>query len=627
MSFSSLIAPQGQGAPCPEERLKEAIGCYSEALKLKPAYAEAHYNLGCALSEGEELESASACYRRALHLRPHYPEAHNNLGAALRQLGRPGEAIASLRQAIALRPGYAEAHNMLGLALRDLGFLDEALASYRQAVHLNPAFAEAHNNLGILLRADGQIEAAADSYRRALDLKPEFAEAAANLGNTLKEMGQMDAALSCYRQELQAAALNLHGIGAWVEECVNLLSIECQPAIFRSEEELSRMRNRIEQVLAGLAQRLEDTDPQKMGERAVMRRAATKITGFYIAYHQQNDRPLMERLSTVLTQLLGILNTPPAHRPGGRHRIRLGIASHFLRNHNAANWAYGWLSHLPKADYEFFTYCFQSESDDLSRRFAALGTHRTLRFDPMAFETVVNVMRADDLDFLMLPDVGMTSVSRILSLHRIARTQFTAWGHPVTTGSTQMDFFLSSDLMEPEGAQAHYSERLLRLPNLALYLDPCQQGLAEPAPRLREDRILYGCLQSLFKYLPRYDDLFPRIALEVPKALFVFLEGKPSYMTAVLRERLQGAFRRFGLDADRFVLFLPRRSSEDFNRLMRSMDVVVDSLGWSGGNTSLAAVRDALPPRYNAGRLHEGQAHIGHPPKDASRRICGCIYR
>jgi predicted O-linked N-acetylglucosamine transferase (SPINDLY family) len=158
-----------------------------------------------------------------------------------------------------------------------------------------------------------------------------------------------------------------------------------------------------------------------------------------------------------------------------------------------------------------------------------------------------------------------------------------------------MDFYLSSDLMEPADGTLHYSEKLIRLPNLALYVEP---GAAPPPPKdfgLPEGRVLYGCLQSLFKYLPRYDDILPRIAAEVPKALFVFIEGMTPHMADITRARLDAAFAKAGLSAAEHILFLPRMSGAEFDALTRRMDVLVDSLGWSGGNTTLGAIEAGIP--------------------------------
>ena len=118
-----------------------------------------------------------------------------------------------------------------------------------------------------------------------------------------------------------------------------------------------------------------------------------------------------------------------------------------------------------------FTYSFEPSTDGLAEKFQALGTHRALTWSRANSQEIIRQMRSDNLDILMLTDVGMTAVSRFISLHRIAPCQFTAWGHPVTTGSPEMDFYLSSDLMEPPEAQDHYTETLVRMPNLALYLE------------------------------------------------------------------------------------------------------------------------------------------------------------
>ena len=77
-------------------------------------------------------------------------------------------------------------------------------------------------------------------------------------------------------------------------------------------------------------------------------------------------------------------------------------------------------------------------------------------------------------------------------------------------------------------AQDHYTERLIRLPNLGGYYDPFDDacGFTQPEPNLACDRqpAVYWCGQSLFKYLPQFDQVFPRIAREVGDCQFVFIQ-------------------------------------------------------------------------------------------------------
>ena len=482
--------------------------------------------------------------------------------------------------------------------LDDLGKHEEALADYDKAIALKPDSFEAHMGRGDTLRNMLRLEEALTCYDQAIALAPEKPILYGVRGSLHGEMGQADEALEDFRQSLNIIAAGHAAAEKVAEDCIKLLSVDKIPAIYSTEAELAATRERVETVLDELVRTHEDHPPLGPDETRVSEQAIRQLTGFYLAYHQRNDRETMRKLSLAATRLLSLPACEMPDRTPRGGRIRVGIASQRLRNHNGANWAYNWFAHLPQGDYAFFTYSFETSKDALAEKFAALGTHRQLTWSRGNPHEVVQQMRSDDLDILMLTDVGMTSISRFLSLHRIAPCQFTAWGHPVTTGSPEMDFYLSSDLMEPEDAQDHYTETLIRMPNLALYLE--DEGEAPP-PASRDDfglpegRVLYGCLQSLFKYLPRYDDLLPRIAAEVPEALFVFLEGKPSYMTEVMRSRLERAFAAQGLDAARHVTFLPRQKPAAFDRLMRTMDVSIDSVGWSGGNTSLKNINFGAP--------------------------------
>ena len=146
---------QPRRRPADQGKLEEAIAEFRTAIRLKPDFAEAHYNLGIALAGQGKLEEAIAEYRAAIRLKPDDAEAHNNLGVALDGQGKLEEAIAEYREAIRLKPDFAEAHSNLGDALADQGKLEEAIAEYRTAIRLKPDDAEAHYNLGIALEARG----------------------------------------------------------------------------------------------------------------------------------------------------------------------------------------------------------------------------------------------------------------------------------------------------------------------------------------------------------------------------------------------------------------------------------------------------------------------------------------
>jgi len=80
---------------------------------------------------------------------------------------------------------------------------------------------------------------------------------------------------------------------------------------------------------------------------------------------------------------------------------------------------------------------------------------------------VAETIRAQAADIVIYPEVGMGTMNYLLTHMRLAPIQIAAWGHPVTTGSQEIDYFLTCEAMVPLNkftAAAHYTERLLMLP-------------------------------------------------------------------------------------------------------------------------------------------------------------------
>src|SRR5206468_11240812 len=111
------------------------------------------------------------------------------------------------------------------------------------------------------------------------------------------------------------------------------------------------------------------------------------------------------------------------------------------------------------------------------------------------------LIRNDALDLLVYPELGMDATAFSLASLRLAPVQCAAWGHPVTTGLPTIDAFFSCAAMEPPDGDAHYSEKLIRLPGIGTrYPMPLAPDDAE---RTRFDlphtAPLLFCPQSLFK--------------------------------------------------------------------------------------------------------------------------------
>jgi tetratricopeptide (TPR) repeat protein len=87
---------------------------YEAAVRLDPAHAEAHNNLGAMLHVAGRLDEAAAHYRRAIELRPENAEARSNLGRLLLLQNKAVEAAAAFDDTLKLQPDSVPA--LTGLA-------------------------------------------------------------------------------------------------------------------------------------------------------------------------------------------------------------------------------------------------------------------------------------------------------------------------------------------------------------------------------------------------------------------------------------------------------------------------------------------------------------------------------
>ncbi|MCG8512370.1 MAG: tetratricopeptide repeat protein [Rhodospirillales bacterium] len=557
------------------DRAEEAVSSFRAAIELEPGLAEAHNNLGITLAESGCLEEAVAAYAKAVELRPGHAAAHNNLAIALHELGRTEDAEAACRQAIALMPAMAEAHNGLANILKFQGRTEEAIGAYGRAIELNPQYAEAHNNLGILLHEQRNLDAAIAASRRAIELMPSLTDAYKNLGYSLQQQGRHRDAAQVYDRALSASA----DPGIAVRRALLL------PLIPQSRDEIRTVRETLDDNLSALLDGdLRVADPNR----------EIGITNFFLAYHGLDDRPFQKKLADFHVKACPDLTWTAPHlsdpQKTGVGRPKIGFVSRYLiDSHTIGKLFGGLIGQIPRDRFE--TILFRP-------------TAVTNRIDAMA-ERVVHL--SDSLeparrqiadcrpDILIYLDIGMEPLSYFLAFSRLAPVQCVTFGHPVTTGIGNLDFFLTTPDLDPDGFEEHYTERLERLPRLPVYYSRPDMDPADLPDRaalgLPEDRHLYVCTQTLFKMHPDFDDVLAAILARDPKATAVFIEGTQRHMAKALMKRMEGVIP----DADSRIVFLPALEFKNFLGLSKAADVLLDTVHYSGGNTSLEALALGAP--------------------------------
>ncbi|HKF74315.1 MAG TPA: tetratricopeptide repeat protein [Stellaceae bacterium] len=193
-------------------RLKDALQFCREMLKQLPDRPDVLSFAGMIALEMGDAAEAAALYGRAVRRRPDFVEAHYNLGNALMKLGRSEAAVAAYRRAAELKPDLVAAHNNLGNALHALGRNDEAAEAYRRVLRLAPDSPEVQRNLGIALERAGKRGDAIDAYRAVIAQRPDWLLAHSNLANALLSAGDARAAVAAADRWLTLAPGNIEAL-------------------------------------------------------------------------------------------------------------------------------------------------------------------------------------------------------------------------------------------------------------------------------------------------------------------------------------------------------------------------------------------------------------------------------
>jgi protein O-GlcNAc transferase len=386
------------------------------------------------------------------------------------------------------------------------------------------------------------------------------------------------------------------------------------PVLYASPSHLEQSRARFSASLRELTStwtsRIED-DPR--GALA----SITRHVNFYLGYQGCDDRRLQAQYGQLVHRIMSanypdwVRPRPMAPlRPGSK--IRVGYVSAHFRDHSVSKLFLGWIREHDRRDFELFAYHNGTTVDAVTHAAARASDH--FRHIPGELEPLCRRILSDDLHIAVFLDVKHKRMMAISTL-RLAPVQCLAWAYPSTSGSPNMDYFLSGDLMEPPDGDRWYTEQLVRLPGIGVcYPKPVIPRVLLQRTRkdfgLSDDRIVYLCCQSSFKYLPQHDDLFPRIARANHSAQFAFL-AMNDLVAHDLEERLERAFMAGGLKARDHCVMLPQCPPFDYWNLNLISDVFLDSLEWSGGVTTMEAVACGLPIVTLPGRFMRGRHSAG----------------
>lgn len=579
----------------------ESIDAFRAALAERAQYVEAVYNLGLSHDALGAAAAAEQAWRQALHWRPNDRNALGALGDLLRRNGRLDEAVPLLLQARRLDPDSAHANGVLAQTLVDLGRAREALAYAQAAAALEPAAAPWWATLGRTERLLHNVEAAIAALRKAIAIAPDDWASRCELGFALAEAGEIEESRTLLANT--PAAERIAERLRWTV----LLSL---PSVYADDTEVDAERTRFARGLDDIAANLRLDTP---AQRQYAYEAACGVVPFQLDYQARDNTALHCRFGDIVTRVMHAA-APPLAQPcewrarahGGR--VRVGIVSSHLMHHTVSRYFRQLLAGLDLKRFDVRVW-YSGETRDFSTAYIA---ERVAAFEQISEDALLSAqrIRAAQLDALIYPEIGMDPRHQVLGALRLAPVQCALYGHPATTGLAAIDHFLSADALEPNNAQEHYREYLVRLPGLGTIPErPPAAGDGRWLDAYTDGAPIALCLQNHLKLLPPFDAVLAQIAQRSGARIGFFVRN--SGVAQRFRRRIEAAFAAHGPDPAQALAFLPSKDHATYLGAVARATLILDTPGFSGGATSLDAFSAGAPVLTWQGTMARGRQTAG----------------
>jgi predicted O-linked N-acetylglucosamine transferase (SPINDLY family) len=442
----------------------------------------------------------------------------------------------------------------------------------RALLRNDPDHANAWNLLGAIAIEEGDEGLAASHFEQAATLAPRDPEIIGNLAETRRRTGDLDGAESWCRKALE--------VDAQCHAAMHTLALVLS-AQGRSEE------------ACGYFQRLLGSVPDFAKARSGYL--------FLLNVSEVADAPQLLAEHRRLAQHISVPErwraVQHANVPDPTRRLRIGYVSADFNRHAASYFTEPVISGHDRVGFEVYCYSGVAKPDEITERFRALAANwrDVTRLSDEAF---ADSILADGID-LLVDLSGHTRGNRMeVFARRPAPLQLTWFGYPGTTGLPQIDYKITDAVCDPPGvSDAHYSEKLLRLPDIMYcYQPPSDMPDVSELPAQRKGFITFAAMNGAARLTSRWIALWADLLGRVPASRLV-LAAIPAGAT---HARMHEAFAGHGVDPVRIAIH-DRLPYQAFWSLHRDVDIALDTYPCNGGTTTCETLWLGIPVVSYAG--------------------------
>ena len=424
----------------------------------------------------------------------------------------------------------------------------------------------------------GQFEKAETSIKKLISIKPDEPYVYQTLASVLKDQDKLEEAELVINQGLKNKLIN---------EKWEIQKNFFFPKIPFNRNEIKKYRQKIKEEIEKILNINFQTKLDYDKDQIIVPPHVD------LSYSDHDNLELNKKNVLAFKKLFEVLNDEYFSKRKIQGKIRIGVISEFFTDHTIGKLYKDIIFSLNKDKFETFIFHSQkTNSGEIFNEFKKKEEEGILKNEllPIKLFEKINVIKNFEFDIIFYPDIGLSIEFYYLALMRLARYQITTFGHPETTGSKSIDYYLISKNCVNKNTQKHYSEKLLLMNYLPMvYPKPIVKKKLSKNDLQKKN--IYSCPQTLFKIHPDFDQIIFDI-IEIDKKAIVYLikdRNKVWYKKLIKRLSNNNKY-----DPTR-IIFLDPLNYEDYLLHIGKASVLLDPIYYGAGNSFFESMLFGTP--------------------------------
>lgn len=591
----------------------EASNIFKRAIKICPSEKMAWINLGNSYAEVGNHTEATRCFDMAVIHNPKNAEAFRAQGLWFAKIGTSDLALKALELAVLYEPYTADiVYDYITFHYNQQQY-DKGLALFKQAKEELKSLPDFVRLKAILLKACGETIESVALLEKVIQQNPKDTQALMALARIYCDViGDMANASRCFNMLYMEAAndpLALQAIchflfanrrpeGATKDNLDNAYDIALKILEMVNETlPYSWILQSVFLYVLDYDSYEKLGDPRKMMSLWVDNSHITPMLSQMARVKSMNDRRDLllfhrawgDKLEKKAAEELIVKNP----RKRLNNKIRVGIASSYIRNAPVGFFVWPLIEHLNRDKFEIYCYCANPAKADHIQMSAISLVNQFKKFKDESAKEIAQSISDDHIDILFELG-GVTGFSLVSACsYKPAPIQVSWLGYPHSVRLPSTIDYIVVDPYIVSKENDLILEKPFMLPETWVSLDKVgftQVPITSLIPEVRNGHITFGTLNSSYKYTKEAIEVWANIMNMVPNSRFLCMNCDA--LSKAFQHNFCKLMASHGIKAER-ISFIA--TSENHLSYYNFTDIAFDTFPHTGGTTTCEALWMGVP--------------------------------